>query len=104
MTADNTISTIKDIIILGVVPVMLGWFKWQQSKSAKTIQSIHILVNQRLGEALLAAYTSKQDKADASGAQQDIIGAAVAKKQYDDHQVQQAILDNSAKTAQTPPT
>ena len=101
MTIDTAISTIKDIIILGVVPVMLGWFKWQQSKSAKTIQSIHILVNQRLGEALRGVWTGAQDKADNSGNQQDIIAAAVAKKQYDDHQTQQAIVD---KTSSSPPS
>jgi hypothetical protein len=89
---------LKDVIILGVVPLMLGWFKYQQFKNTKKINDTHTLVNSAMGTQLLLTWTALKRYADLSEDPQDISLANEAKKAYDSHVAKQLIVDSGNKS------
>ena len=96
MTADllkEIANIVTQLVVLGVA--VLGFMQWRLA------QKTHVLVNKRFGESLKAVYTLEQARANVSGNQQDILAAALAKKELDEHNVQQAIVDKTSSPLQS---
>ena len=60
---------------------------------AKTGEAVHVLVNSKLGSVLRSLAIVLEDKANISGSTADRIAADVAKREADEHDAKQGIVD-----------
>ena len=88
-------SAFGTAVAVAFIAFMQVWQKHQQNKNTKTLDTIHILTNSKMGQELFSGMVSAKALAAVQPTPENIELSQVAEKKFLEHQARQAKVDGN---------